>query len=163
MLNICSVILNKFVKLLFSLVIVLVLLFIGSLSSENVIDTWYADLNKPSFTPPNIVFPIVWPILYVLIGLSLFAMLVKKTNRPSIYSYSLFVIQLFLNGVWSYLFFTLHNFNLALIDIYLLLLVIVLYMFSIRKTCRAAFFMFIPYLLWVAFASVLFTNLWILN
>jgi translocator protein len=154
----------KLLKLVLSLGLIVVVNLIGWVFSKPGVDSWYHSLNKPSFTPPSYVFSIVWPILYILIGLCLFAMLIRsKPNRLKFYSYLIYAIQLFLNVIWSYLFFTIHNLNLALIDIYLLLLSILVYMLLVVRWCRPAFYLFIPYAIWVLFACVLYTRLWVLN
>lgn len=123
------------------------------LQSESL-SQWYPLLNKPSLTPPNIVFPIVWSILYLLMGIS--AGLVAATphaHRGAVIT--IFAVQLLLNFMWCILFFTMRNPLLGLIDIVLLdvmVLVYIIYSYSIN---HIASYLFIPYLLWLGIATYL--------
>ena len=132
--------------------------FIGSLFTTPHIPTWYANLTKPSFTPPNAVFAPVWTTLYFLMGLSLFLVWKKGTK-----GLTLFFIQLVLNVVWSILFFGLKSPLLGFIDIIVLWLLILLTIINFFKISKFAGILLLPYILWVSYASVLNFSIWRLN
>ena len=121
---------------------------IGSLASTQASsDLWYLSLNKSELNPSSNVFGIVWPILYVLMMIS--AYLAHKKI------YGIFIIQLVFNAAWSWLFFRFQMPLISLIDIYLLIalnLYITTLMYGENKL---AFILFIPYVLWISFASYL--------
>lgn len=118
------------------------------------IQHWYPYLNKPVLTPPNIVFPIAWSILYLCMGVSIGLILLKWDGRRIILI-RLFIIQLFLNFAWSFLFFYLHNPFLGLVDIILLDVVVLIYVIRSYSIKRISSYLFIPYLLWIFFATYL--------
>jgi translocator protein len=128
------------------------------------IPTWYATLNKPPFSPPNWVFGPVWTTLYFLMGISAFliwqkGLQKKQVKRALIY----FSLQLFFNFLWSLLFFGLHSPLLGLFGIMILLIFIILTIVSFYKLSKIAAYLFVPYLLWVSFATILNISLVILN
>jgi translocator protein len=128
------------------------------------IPTWYATLTKPSFSPPNWIFGPVWTILYFLMGISLY--LVWKENRNKkkrTRAITYFAIQLFLNFVWSILFFGLRSPILGLIDILMMLTFIVLTIQHFIEISRTASILLLPYLAWVSFATLLNTAIAVLN
>ena len=130
---------------------------IGTLSSP---DAWYAGLVKPAFNPPNWVFAPVWTILYVMIGIA--GWLVWRSLR-STRAMTLWWAQLGLNFLWTPVFFMAHRIDLALIVIAMLLAAIWLFIAVTAQACRQAALLFVPYGLWVAFATVLNASLYLLN
>lgn len=136
---------------------------IGSVWTATSVRTWYVQLQKPSFNPPSWVFGPVWTGLYFLMALS--AWLVWRNAGWSIprSALILFFVQLGLNLAWSGLFFGLHRPGLALIDILALLAAIVATAIAFRPFSQAAFWLMIPYALWVSFASLLNFEIWRLN
>jgi tryptophan-rich sensory protein len=118
-------------------------------------DSWYRDLNKPSFTPPDAAFPIVWTALYAMIAWSGWRVWSAAPSRERNAALRLWVSQLAENAQWSKLFFGQHNPALALGDIVALEGTIMTYISAARKVDRAAGNAFIPYAAWVAFATVL--------
>ena len=152
------------VKLISSVSICLLTGFIGSFSTMDSVSTWYADLSKPSFNPPDWAFGVVWPILYVMMGVSAFLIWNKGINRKQIkIALALFVFQLVLNGLWTPIFFGLHMMGLALAEIVLLWLAIFATMISFWRISKPAVYLLIPYILWVSFAIALNATLWQLN
>lgn len=133
--------------------------FTASLFQQDAIENWYPLLNKPELTPPNIVFPIAWSILYLLMGISI-GLIIASDSKEKPFFIKLFSIQLVLNFLWSMVFFYMQNPLLGLIDIILLDIVIVVYIIKTYKEFKASSMLFVPYLLWVMFASYL--NLYIL-
>jgi tryptophan-rich sensory protein len=125
--------------------------YIGS--GFTVIDSWYESV-KPSITPPNFVFPIVWTILFYLIGVSFYyAYKFEKKDRNKIVL--LFSINFILNVLWSFSFFILHNVFFAFFVIILLILSIISLMYFNWRKVRIASYLLIPYLIWVCFAGIL--------
>lgn len=127
----------------------------GLFGSQFEPGAWYNAIEKPSFTPPDIVFPIVWPILYVMMGTAAWQIWKKAGWKHSKNLLILFVIHLILNGLWSYLFFGLHVIGTAFIEILLLLLLVVYLAYQFWSENKVAGGLLIPYLCWIAFASVL--------
>lgn len=149
------------IKLLISLAVPLLIGYAGSVYTMESLSTWYVTLNKPSFNPPDWIFGPVWTTLYVLMGISFF--LVWKKNIRTPFPYLIFTAQLVLNFLWSYLFFGLRDPLLGLAGIGLLLVLIIINITVFYKISRAAAYLLIPYLVWVAFASILNCYIYILN
>ncbi len=147
---------KNFLKLIVCIIICEIAGFIGSIFTTPAIKTWYAFLNKPSFSPPDWLFAPVWIILFALMGVALF--LILKRGKVSF-----FVFQLIFNIGWSIIFFGLKSPNLAFIEIVILWWAILLTIINFYKTSKPAAFLLIPYILWVSFASVLNFFIWRLN
>ena len=114
---------------------------------------WYESLKKSSFTPESYVFPIVWTLLYIMIALSGYKYI--SENSEDAYGIIIFSIQIFLNVIWTYLFFTLREPKLALADIGLLWITIFLTINRFNKKSKLAAYLLIPYLGWVSYAGYL--------
>jgi len=128
------------------------------------ISTWYADLSKPSFTPPDWAFGVVWPILYVMMGISAFLIWNKGIgSKQARVALGLFILQLILNSLWTPIFFGLNMMALALVEIVLLWVAILITIFAFWRISKTAAYLLIPYILWVSFAIVLNAALWYLN
>ncbi len=141
--------------LIVSLLIVFAISFVGSLfTSGNTNSPWYLE-SRPSFTPPNFVFPIVWPIFYFLIALSLYFAWIKAKKNEKMKVAIVFGINLIANALWSYLFFGIKNPLLSFIDILIILVTIVGMIFVAGRIDRKAGWLLVPYLLWVGFATIL--------
>ena len=135
-----------------AITLVLLTLIVGSLASTNTgTDTWYLGLVKSNLNPPGYVFGIVWPILYLLMGITIWRTYSVIKN--------LFYVQLFLNAIWSWLFFSFHLPLIALLDIWLLIFINLKILLLISKEDKLAVFLFAPYIMWLFFASYL--NLYI--
>lgn len=134
---------------------------IGSSWTAPAIPAWYAGLDKPGFNPPNWLFAPVWTILYLLMALAAF-LAIRKTEKP-IWPSSVFLVQIFFNGLWSFIFFKLNLPGWAFAEIILLWLLIVLNIIVFYRIHKVAGLLLVPYLLWVSFAGVLNYYIWILN
>lgn len=150
-------------KLFISIVICQLAGLVGAIFTIPEIYGWYATLNKPAFNPPSWIFGPVWMCLYLLMSLSLFFVWRKAMTKDVKIGLKLFAIQLLLNMLWSLLFFGFQSPLAGLVDIILLFAAILFTMISFFKISRVAAILLIPYLLWVAFASVLNYQIWILN
>ena len=133
--------------------------FIGSLFSPG---EWYQSLEKSSLTPPNIVFPIVWNILFILMGIAVWRVWERRSQGAN-YALLLFIIQLVLNMLWSYLFFGLQRPELALIEIIILWAAILATTIAFFKIEKIAGILLLPYLGWVSFAIYLNYSIYHLN
>jgi translocator protein len=152
----------NFLKCIFSIIICLLVGFTASYFTIPSIKTWYAILQKPSFTPPNYLFAPVWTMLYVLMGISFF--LIWKTNHTKKNRVmAIFVFQLILNFFWSIIFFHWKEIQIALVEIFVLLAAIINYAIYSYKINKIAVMLFIPYILWVGFATALNIAIVLLN
>ena len=133
----------------FTLIVAVILAaVVGSMASTSAgTDSWYLLLNKSELNPPSYVFGIVWPILYILMMVSAFL-----THKKI---FSIFIVQLFFNAAWSWLFFRFQMPLIALLDIYLLIAINIYILNLMYKENKLAFFLFIPYVVWISFASYL--------
>jgi tryptophan-rich sensory protein len=127
------------------------------------LEPWYRELAKPAFTPPDIAFPIVWTMLFVVMAVSGWLVWRASGWRRAAGAHALFLGQLILNAAWSYLFFGMRSPLYGLIDIAVLLPVLVATAFVFARHSRAAAWLFLPYILWVAYAAVLNLAIWQLN
>jgi tryptophan-rich sensory protein len=155
---------SKIFKLIYALALCQFVGWIGSNFTVKSLDTWYAALNKPVFNPPNWIFAPVWIGLYVLLGISLYLVLVKEPRDAAVKSALwVFGVQLVLNAVWTPLFFGARLPLVAFIEILVLWGFIVLTIIKFKPISKVAAYLLVPYLLWVSFASVLNGALWLLN
>jgi translocator protein len=136
--------------------------FIGSIFTVSSIASWYANLIKPGFNPPNWIFGPMWILLYVLMGISIYLIWqkIELKNKNVLW---LFWVHLFFNATWSIIFFGLQNPGLAFVNIIILLIFIVILIIKFYKISKTASMLLIPYLLWVSFASLLNYFIWYLN
>jgi len=159
--------LGKFGRLIISLFVCQLAGIVGSVFTIASIPTWYAFLYKPFFAPPNWVFGPAWITLYFLMGLALFfaweKKVSKKNEKEKKSGLNLFTLQLSLNALWSFLFFGLQSPVLGLGGIIALWLSIAATMMSFYKTSRKSFWLMVPYIAWVSFASALNCMIWLLN
>jgi len=122
--------------------------------------TWYDGLEKPSWTPPDWAFPVVWSILYLFIAIA--GWLVWQQAGWSL-ALGLWIAQLVLNGAWSWLFFGLRRMDLAFLDVSLLWLCIASFIVIAWPISSTAAYLFMPYLIWVTTAGALNRAVWRMN
>ena len=122
-----------------------------------------AAIAQPPFSPPGIVFPIVWGILFALMGISAARVYLAPASNVRTRSLLLFFLQLAFNFFWSIIFFNFQAFGLAFFWLIALWLLILAMLFSFRKVDRLAAWLQIPYLLWVSCAAYLNLGVWMLN
>ena len=121
---------------------------------------WYSELKKPVWTPPNWVFPVAWPILYLLMSYS-GATLANLESAGS--ALALWALQISLNTLWTPVFFGLKNLKLGLIIILLLLVSVAICTYVFWLYAWIAGLLFLPYLAWVVFAAALNAAVFKLN
>jgi tryptophan-rich sensory protein len=137
---------------------------LGSVVTRPNIPTWYANLAKPGFTPPNWAFAPAWTFLYLLMAYAAWRILsLPRSTRGRSGALLAFFVQLTLNAGWSWAFFGLHSPLAGLIVIVLLLGAIVLTIQRFRDLDPVASLLLAPYLAWVLYASALNFEIWRLN
>jgi len=154
----------QFLPFVINLLIPLFFGVLGGLITINSVKTWYPGIQKPSFNPPNWLFGPVWSTLFIVIGISAYLVWIKRdrvVHFPR--TVAVYFIQLILNLAWSFLFFYNHLIGAALIEIVALLAVILINGIMFYKIDKIAGLLFIPYFLWVSFATFLTYNIFILN
>lgn len=154
-------------KILKFIIAVLIPLAVGGLAgiiTSSSISDWYQPLAKPAFNPPAWIFAPVWNLLYFMMGVALFIIL-EKGRESLFYKKALwfFAIQLFLNFLWSLIFFGLRSPGLALIEIIILWIAILFTHIYFWKINHLAARLLLPYLAWVSFAMILNFEIWRLN
>ena len=142
-----------------SILIPVVIGFIIGLITNSSID--YTIINRPKISPPGWIFPVVWTILYILMGISYGLLIENKKN--DLKTKSIYIAQLFLNYSWSIIFFTLKLRFLAIIWIILLLISIIIMIAIFFKRNKMSGILQIPYLLWCLFATYLTISIYLLN
>ncbi|WP_321336982.1 TspO/MBR family protein [uncultured Cohaesibacter sp.] len=130
------------------------------IGANNIPGPWYQALVKPPFTPPNWLFGPAWTFLYILIGIVGARVYRSKGSKDLLL---LWFIQMGLNFTWSPVFFTLKNLTGSVAIISFLLLIIISFIAMARKRDPIASSLFVPYLLWVGYASYLNISIWLLN
>lgn len=136
---------------------------VGGAVTATSVGTWYQTLERPPFNPPDWVFAPVWTALYILMAVAAWRVWRAarfQTGRPAL---AVFAAQLGLNLAWSFLFFGLRRIDLALAEIVFLLLAIIATSVLFWRIDRWAGALFVPYALWVGYATVLNASLWLLN
>jgi len=145
------------------ILIILGTILIGSFFSFFIPNSrgFYTSLEKPPLSPPGILFPIVWTILYVLMGISLY--IVSESDVKKEENYLIYIIQLIVNSLWTLLFFGFNLQFLSFLWILLLIVLVVVMIVSFYQTNKIAGLLQIPYLLWLMFAAYLNLGIYILN
>ena len=153
---------KKIVSLLVPVFICFLVGWTASYFQSESLRSWYPLLNKPALTPPNAAFPIAWGIIYLCMGIS--AGLVFRSgsqNRATLLA--LFTVQLFLNFLWSILFFYFRNPLMGFIDILVLDAGVIIYAIKSYKANKLASWLFVPYILWLCLATYLNGYIWLNN
>ena len=159
---------NIFVKYRYFIICIMICLLVGSLGkiATDTSTNWYQGLNRPMFTPPSWAFGVAWTILYIMMGFAWALVLSdhdkileSHRRRANIF----FVIQLFFNAIWPFIYFSAHKITLAWIDINLLWLSLLYTIYLFSKVSKKATYLLMPYLLWVSFANILNGSIWWLN
>jgi len=139
---------------------------IGALGAGVVatsVRSWYGDLVKPSFAPPNAVFGPVWTVLYVMMAVAAWRVWRAADRDTTRGPLTLFALQLALNLGWTVVFFGLEKIGAAVATIVVLDVGVVVTLLAFRTIDRGAALLMVPYLAWVSFATVLNITLWRLN
>lgn len=147
------------------IILIIVCNLIGSIGAlwTSPDGAWYKSIRKPSFNPPGWIFGPVWTLLFTLMGIALYLVWNSPDSKIRTIALILFGVQFIFNVLWSYLFFGLNNPLYSLIEIFVLLIFIIATGTYFYFTSKLAGYLFIPYFLWVSFASFLNYSIWNLN
>lgn len=146
--------------------------WVGAAVTAPALVDWYPALLKPAWTPPDAAFPIVWTVLYLMMGVAAWLVWHRLTDAgESRYGQGLarwlplfiFLLQLGFNVLWSMLFFGLRDPALGAVDILLLLAAIVATVIAFRPISSLAAALLLPYLIWVGYAAALNLAIWRMN
>ncbi len=139
--------------LISSFIIIAIVAYLGSLfTSQSTTSSWYQEI-KPSITPPNYVFPIVWAILFIMVAISLYFSWTSSRDKAK--TAGVFGVNFLLNILWSVFYFGMRLPSLAFLEIIFLWLSILWMLITTYRVSKKAFWLLIPYFLWVTFASIL--------
>ncbi len=126
-------------------------------------DAWYEALRKPSWNPPNWLFPPAWTVLYIMIAVSGWLVWRELGCAGAALPLAVFVVQLVLNGLWSPIFFGMKRLDLAFYELTILWVSIVACILLFAPISATAAWLLVPYLAWVSFAGLLNYTVWKLN
>lgn len=154
---------KRLINIIITVAICFLIGFAGGKMQAVSLETWYPELVKSPLTPPDSVFPVVWSILYLLMGISA-GLLLSSASRQKWFPLLLFAVQLLLNFTWSISFFYLRSPLMGFINIIMLDILVAAYIAESSKVSKASSVLFIPYLVWILFATylngyILFNNL----
>ena len=141
-------------------------LLVGALAGFLTRDSMaaFAALEKPPLSPPGILFPIVWTVLYVLMGVASYLVLTSDAWQDDVdHAITIFGLQLAMNFLWSFIFFRMEWYLAAFIWLVLLWIAILYTLLVFRKISKPAGWLLLPYLLWVTFAGYLNLPIYLLN
>lgn len=131
--------------------------------SQDGIRTFGETAVQPNLSPPAILFPVVWTVLYALMGISASRVYLQPLSPERSLGLNLYIIQLIFNFFWSLIFFQAKSYGFALIWLLLLWLLVFMMIISFEKTEKTAAILLIPYLIWLTFAAYLNWSVWRLN
>ncbi len=137
--------------------------FTGWVGSRFMPGAWYLQLQKPTWTPPGYLFGPVWSFLYLTMGVAAWLVWKRSGFAGARIALILFIAQLALNGMWSWIFFGMQRPGLAFAEILILWGMILITLLTFWRSSATAGVLFIPYLAWVSFAAVLNCTIWQLN
>lgn len=123
----------------------------------------FSSIAQPPLSPPAIVFPIVWAILYALMGISAARIYLSPPSQARNQGLNLYIAQLIINFFWSLIFFNAQAFGFAFLWLLLLWVLVLWMILTFRKVDPLAAWLQIPYLIWLTFAAYLNLGIWILN
>lgn len=151
-------------RLAISIIIVFFAGAIGTIATLSEIPTWYAALAKPTWAPPNWLFGPVWTTLYILIGVALFLVWRKGSDKKDVkLALLVFAVQLVLNVLWSVVFFGYHSLLGGVIVVILLWIAILANIIVFYRVSKPAGLLLVPYIIWVSIASYLNYSVYLLN
>jgi tryptophan-rich sensory protein len=127
---------------------------------NNIPGEWYQSLKKPTFNPPNWIFAPVWSVLYVMIGIAGARMFLDHRRSAAM---RLWLAQMIFNFLWSPLFFGMQDIASALIVIIALLIAVITFVVASWQRDRISALLLLPYLAWVAFATMLNGSIFLMN
>ena len=148
-------------ELIYSLLIVYAVAGLSAFLTKDSMES-FSSLNKPPLSPPGYIFPIVWGILFTLMGISAYLVFQSLDNKKD-FPYTIYALQLIFNFFWSIIFFNSEQYLFALIWLIVLWFLILTMIIAFYPHNKLAAYLQIPYLIWVAFAGYLNAGIWLLN
>ena len=136
---------------------------LASLLIRSGVDIYSQTINKPPLSPPAWVFPVIWTVLYAIMGISAARIFLAEDSVYKQRSINLFIAQLVINFFWPLFFFNLQVFGFALIWLILLWVLILLLILNARKVDTVAAWLLVPYLIWLTFAVYLNAGVYLVN
>ncbi len=152
---------NNKIKLLISILIALGIGFISALFTKDSMEL-YTNLELPPLSPPSSAFPIVWNILYILMGLSSYMIYMSRNSlrTPALGAYFL---QLVFNSIWTFVFFNSQKYFLGILVLIILIILVLIMISCFYQIDKKSGYLQLPYALWLLFALYLNIGIWILN
>lgn len=144
------------------IIIIILTILIGSFFSFFVSMDIYNVLKKPNLSPPSYVFPIAWIIIYIMISISLYLVTNTKKNGNFDY-YMIYVIQLIVNSLWTFIFFGLECFLFSFFWVLLLIILVLFMTYIYYQNNKYSAYLLIPYICWLIFAAYLNLQIYLLN
>lgn len=154
---------QRWIGLVFFIVLCLAAGGLGAMATTPEIDGWYRTLDKPAWNPPDAVFGPVWTTLFIMMAIAAWLVWKPAGFQAAKVPLACFLVQLLLNVAWSWIFFYWHQPGWAFVEILLLWMAILATTLTFFKVSRVAGALMVPYLAWVSFASVLNFVIWQLN
>lgn len=155
---------HNWVKLLISLIVPQLVAASGAYFTVAGVGSWYQQIRRPLWNPPNWVFGPVWTILYLMMGVSFYLVWKSSATAKVKRAATIFwILQLILNFLWFFLFFGQHEIAWAAVEIFVLWLAVIATIFSFSRVSKTAAWLLVPYLSWVSFAALLAFTIWRLN
>ena len=136
---------------------------LGAAITEPALAEWYHGLQKPNWTPPNLVFPVAWSLIFVIIGIAAWRVWKTAERGAARLPLTLFFGQLVINVLWSFSFFGQRDPFLGLVCLGALALAVVLTALAFMRVSKLAGWLFLPYLLWLGYAGALNFAIWRMN
>lgn len=136
---------------------------LSALLTHGAMDSFRASVQQPPLSPPMILFPIVWSILYALMGIGAARIWMAPPSADRTKGLNIYIAQLILNFFWSLIFFNAQAYGFALLWLIALWLLVLWMILTFRKVDPLAAWLQIPYLLWLTFAAYLNAGIWLLN
>lgn len=153
---------KKYKPYILSVIIALAVGGLSSLLTRGNMDI-YQTINVPPLAPPMSIFPWVWGILFVLMGISSAMVYLRRDDADATSALQIYAIQLVVNFFWSIIFFNMRAFFFAFVWTMLLWVLIIIMIVQFRKVSKTAAYLQWPYLIWVTFAAYLTLMIWLLN
>lgn len=136
---------------------------VSGLLSREGIALYNVIVAKPPFTPPAWIFPVVWTILFALMGTSAARVSLTAPSKARSWGLNVFIAQLVVNFFWPLFFFNLQAFGFAFIWLILLWILVAFTIYQFWKVDRTAAWLLVPYLAWLTFAAILNGAVWLMN
>lgn len=153
--------LKKYKDYIISILLTLTFIYATSMITSGNMDS-YDNIVRPPLSPPAVVFPIVWTILYVLMAIAV-AMVFRSNGPKREFALLLYVAQLIVNAFWTTIFFGLEAYLFAFLWLLMLTAMVLLMIYLFYKIAPVAAYLLVPYFLWLFFAGYLNLAIWLLN